>query len=749
MRLLATAAASALLLGLSACGGGGGGSGGSGGSTTTPSTPAQSQSPSNTPAGHAVGGSVSGLAGKGLVLQNNAGDDLSVNADGGFVFPASLQQGAAYAVTVKTQPADPVQTCTVNMGSGSIGDADVSNVAVVCATRSFAVGGSVSGLKGSGLVIQNNSGGDVTVPADGSFRFADAVASGANYAVTVKSQPQNPTQVCSVSKGSGRMVDAAIDDVNIVCSTESFAVGGSVSGLVGSGLKLQNNAGDDIAVNGNGNFAFSQTVASGAGFAVTVAQQPTSPSQTCTVNNGAGTIGAGAVNNVSVNCSINSYSVKLKVSGLDGVGLVLQNNDGDDLPVSANGDHMFTAPVASGTSYAVKVKTQPTLVSQTCSVINGSGSITNADVSDVTVDCLSRIASFMHVASQGISLKGALSAYSIDPVTGLPGAAPAADPAPTDFAPLSVAVADSGKFAWVLSAGGKLDQFAVASSGAATALSPARVSVSATSSALVLDPKGRFVYAIDMFQGSGNQGRLTALAIGQDGTLSAKPRVDVGVAPIAYAADPTGRYMYVANNGKYIGVHPVGEDGLAGATSSANVNAFVLALAANPDGRKVYALTTDTEGVKGCVSDWILRRGSGDGLTSCTQDRIQLQSFDIDQGDGSLTASGMPLSVGSAVGLKVHPNGRFVYALMANGAVRTFTVDANSGALNETSHTDALGEPLLAAQIDPAGRYAYALTATQGMQMAAIDHATGALVPQGPVLSAPRNTALTAAALGQ
>ena len=39
---------------------------------------------------------------------------------------------------------------------------------------SFAIGGTVSGLVGSGLVLQNNGGGDLPVAADGSFTFADA-----------------------------------------------------------------------------------------------------------------------------------------------------------------------------------------------------------------------------------------------------------------------------------------------------------------------------------------------------------------------------------------------------------------------------------------------------------------------------------------------------------------------------------------------------------------------------------------------
>ncbi|MBU0828163.1 MAG: hypothetical protein KKE41_09770, partial [Gammaproteobacteria bacterium] len=65
-----------------------------------------------------MGGSVTGLgAGKTLTLQNSAADDLTVNANGSFVFVTRLDSGVAYAVTVKTQPSG--QRCTVTQGTGT------------------------------------------------------------------------------------------------------------------------------------------------------------------------------------------------------------------------------------------------------------------------------------------------------------------------------------------------------------------------------------------------------------------------------------------------------------------------------------------------------------------------------------------------------------------------------------------------------------------------------------------------------
>jgi len=46
-------------------------------------------------------------------------------------------------------------------------------------STSYTIGGTVSGVLGGGLVLQNNSGNDLVITADGSFTFSSAVANGA------------------------------------------------------------------------------------------------------------------------------------------------------------------------------------------------------------------------------------------------------------------------------------------------------------------------------------------------------------------------------------------------------------------------------------------------------------------------------------------------------------------------------------------------------------------------------------------
>ncbi len=126
---------------LAAChGGGGGGAGAS--------------------AMYTVGGTVVGLAGNGLVLQNNAGNNLTVAAGGTFVFSTLLASGTAYSITVRTQPTNPSQTCTMTNGSGSVAGANVTTPQVSCTTNSFTVGGTVTGLDALGLVQHRGRSGD-------------------------------------------------------------------------------------------------------------------------------------------------------------------------------------------------------------------------------------------------------------------------------------------------------------------------------------------------------------------------------------------------------------------------------------------------------------------------------------------------------------------------------------------------------------------------------------------------------------
>src|ERR1044072_440570 len=83
---------------------------------------------------HALGGTASGVVGAGLTLQNSLGGVISVDPNATTFNFSALPEGTAYQVTVKQQPDAPAQTCTASNGSGSMGTADVTAIAVTCTT---------------------------------------------------------------------------------------------------------------------------------------------------------------------------------------------------------------------------------------------------------------------------------------------------------------------------------------------------------------------------------------------------------------------------------------------------------------------------------------------------------------------------------------------------------------------------------------------------------------------------------------
>lgn len=166
---------------------------------------------------YVVSGTVSGLTSSSILLQLNAGEELSV-AGASFSFTGELPFAASYTVEIVQQPDQ--HFCTLSQNSGTV-TGPITPVQVDC-VRAYQLGGLVVGLK-SALVLANGSD-TVTVIGDASgatkvFSFAERVFSGTAYEVVVNSQPVGG--FCTVQNGAGVMGTFDVNSVSVNCVTQS------------------------------------------------------------------------------------------------------------------------------------------------------------------------------------------------------------------------------------------------------------------------------------------------------------------------------------------------------------------------------------------------------------------------------------------------------------------------------------------------------------------------------------------------
>jgi DNA-binding beta-propeller fold protein YncE len=674
---------------LSACGGGSD----NGGSSTSSS----SSSSSGGATSYTVGGTITGLTGTGLVLKdasNNHQVTVAANATT-FTLTPAIASGTAYSVSVLTQPTGPSQTCTVTSGAtGTVTTAAVTSVAVTCTTSTYTVGGTITGLTGTGLVLKDTTNNHpVTVAANATtFTITPAIVSGTAYSVSVLTQPAG--QTCTVTSGATGTVTANVTSVAVSCTTNSYTVGGTISGLTGSGLVLKdttNNHPVTVAANAT-TFTITPAIASGTAYAVSVLTQPTAPAQTCTVTGGGtGTVTTAAVTNVAITCVTTTYTVGGTISGLTSTsGVVLKdtvNNHQVTVPANAT---TFTIPggVAPGGTYAVTVLTQPTAPAQFCRVTAGTGNITTANVTSVTVNC-TNVGQVVFASNTYDNGPGSLASFTINPTTGVLTAAdgtpatPAIVPA-TDQGPIGLAVDPSGGFLYV------------ANQGACT---PTPCAV------------------------TGND--VAVWPILANGTLGAEgiaESVSATNQPVGLAVTPAtaGSFLFVGSNdtvGDVSAFHPVA--GLLGAP---------LAGSPYPSGDVPFSLAVDS---------------TKKFVFAANVDAPAVTGYSINATTGVLTQVTEPATTLIApYGVAASPTGLFIYVTDLNqappipppaaaGSVNLYSYNATTGVLTFVA-TYAVGIGPYGIAIDPSGQFLYVSNGVDGTVSGfTINATTGVLTSMG------------------
>ncbi len=570
-------------LALTACGGGGGGGGGG-----DPSPPATT---------YTIGGSVTGLSGTGLVLQDNGGDNLSVTAAGPFTFTTQLASGAAYNVTVMTQPSG--QTCTVASGTGTV-SANVTNVAVSCTNTAATVtiGGTVTGLTGTGLVLQDNGGDNLTITKNGSFTFATALASGAAYAVTVSTQPTSPSQTCTVTSGSGTTASANITSVAVNCaSVGKFAYTASNSGSQIYAFTISATTGQLTAVSNspytegaspaavslspNGMFAFSATNDGKDIYAFTIDQS------------------SGALTALSGNPYLTTFAT---------------GSPYPDIAVSPNSQYLYLASSGDG-------KVAGFSIDQTSGALTAlPGSPYTAGLGAAGIPAFSPNGNFLYVVNStantvsgfAIGAGGALTSIGANVATG--------------GGPTWIVFTPSGGYAYVSNSAGTISEYSVnTTTGVLTPLSPATVTTAETPADLTIDSSGTHLY-VPMGTGS-SPGGVQVYTINADGTLAATGILNqVGIGPRYVDIDPTGRFAYVSSAGTGgTGVYGFTIDATTGLLTAMNGGV------AFPTGNQPDFITVDPSGEFGYTAN----QASG-----------TIAGFAINQTTGVLTAvPGSPFTI--------------------------------------------------------------------------------------------------------
>jgi len=396
---------------------------------------------------YTIGGTVSSLPAMGsIVLTDNGNDNLTVGANGTFVFATPVANGAMYAVTIKTQPAG--VTCTLTAATGTVAGANVSSVVVNCNPSTYTVGGTITGLSpGDSVSLQDNGTDTGFFSGNGTFAMNTPLATGKTYAITVNSNPSIPVaQTCVVGNGNGTVGTAAVTSVTITCTTNTYTISGNVT-ITGAtttpeALVLQDNGGDNFTVASGATlpakFTFATAIKSGLTYNVTAVNPTTPVALTCTPSavgtNGAtsaanGSVGGANVTGININCIANQIPIQVQVNGLSA-----NDNITITSTLPAGGSHNFTsaAPgptslgtVASGTGYNVVSPLNPganagqTLVSQNCTIAGGTGTAGAAAVTLIVTCVTNSVAVTLDVNGLDTSMVGGNSVTVLNSDTGV------------------------------------------------------------------------------------------------------------------------------------------------------------------------------------------------------------------------------------------------------------------------------------------------------------------------------------------
>jgi 6-phosphogluconolactonase len=415
---------------------------------------------------------------------------------------------------------------------------------------------------------------------------------------------------------------------------------GSISGLVGSRLMLQNGQDSLGQYDGPGQNATNEqfsVVSFYTSYDVTVTTQPTNPSQTCIVANGTGTTGGpgSTVTNITVTCTTNPPRfVYVANRGSNNVSAYTVDAGNGALA------QIVGSPFAAG-NLPVAIAVDPT--GTYAYVVNQ----TDATISAFTIDRTS----------------GALAAVS-------------GSPFPTGPAPSSVAIDRSSSFVYVTNGdAGTVSAYTINAGGALTAVIGSPFATGTTPSSVTVDPSGFYVYVANQADGTVSEftinianGALAGPLTGALTAVSGSP-FPAGTGSRAVIVDPSDSYVYVAN-----------------ATSNTLSGYYIKIGYTIPDGDGAITAISGSPYMTGSSPNSVAVDPLDNFLYVANEGSSDISAYSLGAA-GTLTAlTGSPFTAGDEPSaLAVDPTGSFLYVANSSGTVSVFAITASSGALSAVS----------------------------------------------------------------
>ena len=407
-----------------------------------------------------------------------------------------------------------------------------------------------------------------------------------------------------------------------------------------------------------------------------------------------------------ISCSgggTSAFTVGGTVSGLTGGSLVLKNNGGDALTIAANSTSFaFSTTQTSGAGYSVAVGSQPNGL--TCSVSNGSGTIANASITNVTVVCKSQ---YVYVPNNsGSGSDGSISVFTVDPISGiLTALSPSIVTGAGLNNPVAIAISPTGTFAYAVNVySNTVSMFSVNSStGLLTALSPATVSTDSScgagsnSSSIAIHPAGTFAYvanictdSVSMFSINTSTGIFSPLST---------PSVNSGDFPRWIAINPAGTFAYVANfYDDTVTIYSIANSGILTAVNTISAFSQPSQIAFHPGGNYAY-------------------------VTNYNASSISIVDLQNNTVTGSVLTGNGPSQIA------FNPDGTNAYVVNRNSnTISMFSFGSDGSLIPLSTATIATGAAPVSIGINPSGAYAYVSNSGDNtVSMYAINSSTGTL----------------------